>query len=222
TQAVVPATVSFILKDASNNAVAGSVAFSAGNTVATFTPGSPLATNTTYTATVSGAQNTQGTAMSSPFTWNFATTQCPCSVWQNGTPTGAVDAADTSAVNLGLKFQANASGFITGVRFYKEADNTGTHTGALWSSTGTNLANGTFSAETASGWQELDFTRPVAVTAGTSYVASYATTTGHYALTSGGLSSAVTNGPLTALAGGGVFTYGTGDTFPTTSFNNGN
>ena len=69
-------------------------------------------------------------------------------MWNNGTPTGAVDAADTSAVNLGLKFQANASGYITGVRFYKQADNTGTHTGALWSATGTLLANGTFTAET--------------------------------------------------------------------------
>ena len=32
-----------------------------------------------------------------------------------------------------------------------------------------------------SGWQELDFSAPVAVTAGTTYVASYFTSTGHYA-----------------------------------------
>jgi hypothetical protein len=32
------------------------------------------------------------------------------------------------------------------VRFYKEADNTGAHTGSLWSSTGTLLATGTSSA----------------------------------------------------------------------------
>ena len=51
--------------------------------------------------------------------------QCPCSIWQNGTPTGAVDDADTSAVNLGVQFQASTSGFISGVRFYKETDNTG-------------------------------------------------------------------------------------------------
>jgi hypothetical protein len=133
-----------------------------------------------------------------------------------------VDAADTSAVNLGVQFQAASSGFITGVRFYKEADNTGTHIGSLWSSTGTLLASGTFSNETASGWQELDFSSPVAVTAGTTYVASYFTNTGHYALTSGGLSSAVTNGPLTALAGGGVYAYGSSNTFPTSTYNNNN
>ena len=220
-QAVVPNTVSFIIQDSSGNPVAGTVAFSSGNTVATFTPTNPLAFSTTYTATVSGAQNTSGTPMSSPFSWSFTTAgpQCPCSVWQNGTPSGAVDANDTSAVNLGLKFQAGSSGFITGVRFYKESDNTGTHSGSLWSSTGTLLATGTFSNESASGWQELDFSSPVAVTANTTYVASYHTNTGHYAQTSGGLSSAVTNGPLTALASGGVYAYGSSNAFPSNTFN---
>ena len=83
--------------------------------------------------------------------------QCPCSIWQGGTPTGSVDANDPIPSNLGVQFQAISSGYITGVRFYKEADNTGAHTGSLWSSTGTLLATGTFSNETASGWQELDF-----------------------------------------------------------------
>ena len=64
------------------------------------------------------------------------------------------------------------------MRFYKEPDDTGAHTGSLWSSTGQLLASGTFSGETASGWQELDFSSPVAVTAGTTYVASYHTSTG--------------------------------------------
>jgi hypothetical protein len=220
-QAVVPSTVSFTLKDSSNNPVTGTVGFSSGNTVATFTPNSPLAASTTYTATVSGAQNSNGTPMSSPFTWSFTTVapQCPCSIWQNAAPTGAVDANDTSAVNLGVQFQPSSSGFITGVRFYKETDNTGAHIGSLWSSTGTLLASGTFSGESASGWQELDFSSPVAVTAGTTYVASYHTNTGHYAQTSNGLASAVTNGPLTALASGGVYAYGSGNAFPSLTFN---
>jgi hypothetical protein len=50
-------------------------------------------------------------------------------------------------------------------------------------------------------------------------VASYFTSTGHYADTSGGLASAVTNGPLTALAGGGVYAYGSGNAFPSNTFN---
>ena len=143
-QAVVPNTVSFTLQDSGGNAVAGAVSFNAGNTVATFTPTSSLASSTTYTATVSGAQNSSGTPMSSPFIWSFTTAgpQCPCSVWQNGTPTGAADASDTSAVNLGVQFQASSSGFVAGVRFYKYSDNTGSHIGSLWSSTGTLLAIG--------------------------------------------------------------------------------
>ncbi len=220
-QAVVPSTVSFILKDSSGNTVAGSVSFNSGNTVATFTPTSSLAASITYTATVSGAQNSSGTPMSSPFTWSFTTAgpQCPCSIWQNAAPSGAVDAADTSAVNLGMQFQASSSGMITAVRFYKESDNTGAHIGSLWTSTGTLLASGTFSNESASGWQELDFSSPVAITAGTTYVASYHTNTGHYALTSNGLASGVTNGPLTALASGGVYVYGPANAFPSNSFN---
>ena len=221
-QAVVPGTVSFTLKDASNNSVAGSVSFNAGNTVATFTPSSSLAGSTTYTATVSGAQNASGTPMSSPFTWTFTTgavAQCPCSIWQDAAPAGAVDAADTSPVALGLRFQASSDGTISGVRFYKETDNTGTHTGSLWTASGTLLATGTFTGESASGWQELDFSTPVPVTAGTTYVASYHTDAGHYAFTSAGLSSAVTNGPLTALAAGGVYGYGPDGTFPSNTFN---
>jgi hypothetical protein len=219
-QAVVPSTVSFTLKDSAGNTVAGSVTFDSTTTVATFTPASSLAPSTTYTATVSGAQNSSGVTMSGPFSWSFTTAgpQCPCSVWQNGTPSGAIDANDTNAVNLGLKFQSSVSGFITAVRFYKESDNTGTHLGTLWNSTGTLLASGTFSSETASGWQELDFATPVAVTAGTTYVASYHTNTGHYAQTSNGLASAVTNGPLTAQASGGVYAYGSGNAFPSSTF----
>jgi|SRR5215469_6914603 len=80
---------------------------------------------------------------------------------------------------------------------------------------GTLLASGTFTSETASGWQELDFSTPVAIAAGTTYVVSYFTGTGHDAFTSGGLASAVTNGPMTALAVGGVYAYGSSNAFPT-------
>jgi hypothetical protein len=224
-QPVTPGTVSFTVKDSGGNSVAGTVSFNGADTVATFTPSSPLAGSTTYTATVSGAQNASGTPMSSPFSWSFTTgaaAQCPCSIWQGGTPAGAVDAADTSAQTLGVQFTASSDGYIGGVRFYKYSDNIGAHIGSLWDSSGTLLATGTFSNETASGWQELDFSAPVPVTAGTTYVASYHTDTGHYAATLNGLSSAVTNGPLTALAGGGVYAFGSANTFPTNTYQSAN
>ena len=84
-------------------------------------------------------------------------------------------------VELGVKFRADVSGFITGVRFYKGAGNTGTHIGSLWTSGGTLLAQATFSNETASGWQQVNFGAPVAVTANTVYVASYFAPNGGYA-----------------------------------------
>ena len=102
---------------------------------------------------------------------------------------------------------------MTGIRFYKSAANTGTHIGSLWSSTGTLLGSGTFSNESASGWQTLTFTTPVTVTAGTHYVAGYLAPNGHYAATPNGFASGVHNGPLQADANSGTtpngrFVYG--------------
>ena len=100
---------------------------------------------------------------------------------------------------------------------------TGTHTANLWTSTGTLLATATFGNETASGWQQVNFATPVAVTPGTTYVASYHTS-GNYSADPALFSSAVTNGPLTAPSsdssgGNGVFAYGSDSLFPTNSFN---
>ena len=70
------------------------------------------------------------------------------------------DAADGRAVELGVKFTADVSGTITGIRFYKGAGNTGTHIGNLWTASGTKLASATFTNETASGWQQVTFATP--------------------------------------------------------------
>ena len=82
----------------------------------------------------------------------------------------------------------------------------------------------TFSGESASGWQQVDFAQPVAVTAGTTYVASYYVPDGRYSLNNNYFASATTCGPLTALASGtsggnGVYRYGAGGGFPTNTFN---
>jgi hypothetical protein len=162
-----------------------------------------------------------------PYTYTFTTSQvfssgCPCAIWPDVQPSTANDGSDKNSVELGVKFTPSLNGAISGIRFYKFADNTGTHTGTLWTSTGTQLATGTFSNESSQGWEQLNFSTPVQVTAGTTYVASYHTSSGHYAVTAQGLSSAVTNGPLTALANGGVYTYSSSTTFPTSAFNGSN
>jgi Domain of unknown function (DUF4082) len=130
---------------------------------------------------------------------------------------------DPNGVELGFKFEASTDGQITGIRFYKDAQNIGTHTADLWSSTGTLLATATFTNETASGWQQVNFSNPVAVTAGTTYVASYHTA-GNYSADPGFFTTDHTNGPLTAPSsansgGNGVYAYGSASLFPASSFN---
>ena len=135
--------------------------------------------------------------------------------------------SDGNAVELGVKFRADTAGFITGLRFYKGAGNTGTHIGNLWTNTGTRLATATFTGETATGWQQVNFTSPVAVTANTTYVASYFAPNGHYAYDANFFASnGVTNSPLRALADGenganGVYRYGSSG-FPDSTFQSAN
>jgi hypothetical protein len=80
----------------------------------------------------------------------------------------------------------------------------------LWSANGTLLATAPFTAESASGWQDVYFATPVAIQAGTEYRASYYTTGSTYAVTPGALTNPVSNGPLTTLATGGAYSYSTG------------
>ena len=92
-----------------------------------------------------------------------------------------VDSGAGAGVELGVKFTSNFNGTITGLRFYKSTANTGTHIGNLWSSTGTLLATDTFTNETDSGWQQVNFSIPVAITANTVYVCLLYTSSSVYA-----------------------------------------
>jgi hypothetical protein len=122
-------------------------------------------------------------------------------------------------VTLGVKFQSSASGFIKGIRFFApdEGAAAGVYTGQLWTETGTLLANGTFGAVTADGWNELFFATPVMITASTIYVATYHTTNEKYVTTGGAFVAPLTNGSLTISANGGMFGYSATASFPTNS-----
>ena len=77
------------------------------------------------------------------------------------------------------------------------------------------------SRTSSSGWQTAIFSNPVTVTGGTPYVVSYHSN-GHYAATNNYFTNPG-NGPLTAPAGtNGVFTYGTSNAFPTSTFGGAN
>jgi len=105
---------------------------------------------------------------------------------------------------------------------------TGTHTGTLWSATGTQQATGTFTGESASGWQTLTFATPVSISANTQYVVSYHAPSGHYAadagyFTNGGADAAPLHALSTSDAGGnGVYAYNATSTFPNQSFDDTN
>lgn len=147
---------------------------------------------------------------------------CPCSLWSGETPTNAAS-TDTNSVELGVKFKADTSGYITGVRFYKGPGNGGIHTGTLWKADGTKLATGTFTNETTTGWQQLTFATPVPVTPNATYVASYFAPQGRYAFDQSYFNSARDAGPLHALkdnqqGGNGVYAYSTLSTFPNASY----
>jgi len=148
---------------------------------------------------------------------------CPCTIWPSSATPGNPSNNDSNAVEVGVKFRSDSSGYITGVRFYKGAGNTGTHIGNLWTSTGTLLGSATFSGETATGWQQVTFATPLAITANTTYVASYHMDAGHYAGDLNGLASNVDNAPLHALSsassgGNGLYAYSATSTFPTNTF----
>ncbi|HLI55406.1 MAG TPA: N,N-dimethylformamidase beta subunit family domain-containing protein, partial [Actinomycetota bacterium] len=99
----------------------------------------------------------------------------------------SADSGDPDATVVGVEFSVATAGEVTGIQFYKAAANTGTHVGTLFSesgpgaTTGAELASATFSNESPSGWQQVTFASPVAVSPGTSYVASYYAPNGHYA-----------------------------------------
>jgi hypothetical protein len=120
---------------------------------------------------------------------------------------------DRSSVELGVRFSSSVDGTITGISFYKGERNSGTHTATLWSAAGERIATATFTGESASGWQEAEFAEPVAILAGTTYVASYLSPRGRYSVDEFGFSRSRTSGPLTVPAGGGVYSYDAGS-FP--------
>ncbi|MGO9598661.1 MAG: DUF4082 domain-containing protein, partial [Isosphaeraceae bacterium] len=219
-------TSDFVLIDPNNNTVPATVSYNDTGHIATLTPSAPLNAATTYTVMLSGATTGSGNTMS-PVSWSFSTAGL-YNIWGNSATPNTPDAGPDSPVELGVKFTSDVSGYITGIRFYKSSANTGTHVGDLWTASGTLLESATFTNETASGWQQVNFATPVAIAANTVYVASYHTTVGHYAADANYFATAgYDNAPLHALedgvsGGDGVYGYGAAGTFPTGSYQSDN
>ena len=183
--------------------------------------GTPTAEGTSsFTVQVSDASNPMQTVTKDLSITVSATT----TIWPSTAEPGTADSGPDNAVELGVKFRSDVDGSITGIRFYKGSGNTGTHVSNLWTSTGTLLASATFTGETASGWQQVNFP-PVAITANTVYVASYHTNVGHYSENQNYFATTgVDSPPLHALANGvsggnGVYAYGSASAFPNQTWN---
>jgi hypothetical protein len=237
-EAMDPATIdsaTFELRDDGNTLVPAAVTYESSTNTATLDPSAPLAAETTYAATVLGGSggmtDVAGNPLADDYSWSFTTSPAGTSVfyslWDDTFIPAILSDTDTNAVELGVKFQSDVDGFITGLRFYKAAANTGVHVGNLWSETGTLLATVTYTNETASGWQYQALPTPVPIAANTTYIVSYHAPVGRYSADIGYFAgSGFDNYPLRALAdgengGNGVYRYGA-SAFPSQTWNAGN
>jgi hypothetical protein len=220
-------TGSIVLGDTDGTPVTGPVTYDEATRTATLTPSTPLVEGERYTATVkdgsAGVTDVAGNRIAAAQTWTFATpADCPCTVFEPSDGPSSATAVQDRPLELGVRFRASEDGFITGLRFYKQANNSGRHVAHLWTADGQQLASVPYSDETASGWQTVELPNPVAITRNTVYVASYYSPGGYFPFDQGYFSDPHDGGLLTALAasdgGNGVYRYGA-SSFPDQTFN---
>jgi hypothetical protein len=204
---------------------------SAPNTSVTWTyswiaHGNPTATIKVRAVDDSGNLETPGSGTT-------VSINCPCSIWGTNTTPGVADSGDSASIEVGVKFKTDTFGYVTGIRFDKAAANTGTHVGNLWTASGQLLASATFAGESGSGWQQVNFTQPVALNTNTTYIASYFAPKGHYSADGayfytvpqiGQPLSHLDSPPLHAIQDtngvvNGVYSYSGSSTFPALSSN---
>jgi len=227
----------FELRDSNNALVVATVNYNANTQKATLTPKKSLSATAAYTAIVKGGvtepriKDLFGNVLAANVVWTFTTGQLPCSAsacsaWSSDTIPGTASVNDTNSVELGVKFRSDLNGLITGIRFYQT--NPGTYQATLWSLSGQKLASSSVTS-TVSGWQQVNFSSPVAITAGTVYIASYYAPNGKYAANNSPefIIAGVDNPPIHLLQDGvsgsnGLFQYSATTTFPTNSYQSNN
>jgi hypothetical protein len=218
------------VKDAAGTVVPAAITYDAASRTATIKPNAWLTASATYTVeATTGAKAADGTPLAGVRTSTFTTTTCPCSLFaataaptaiNNPTSDGRSGAGPFS-YELGMKFTVSRTATLIGIRYYRDSRETGTHTGRLWSASGTSLGTVTFSGESASGWQVALFATPLTLTAGTTYVVSV-NANAYFGVTTSGLATQLTSAPISSVVGGnGVYGAAAG-TFPTSSYSSSN
>jgi hypothetical protein len=199
----------------------GSATYNSSTQIATYTPPTNYTGPDSFTYIISNGHG--GTYSANVFVTVNPPAVTTSSLFNASDTPATVTASDPNALELGVKFQSSVAGQITAIRFYKGPQNTGSHVGNLWSASGTLLASATFSGETTSGWQQVNLSSPVSITANTIYVVSYHTNQGFYSVNDNYFTSAHSNEPLTApdtgsSGGNGVYAYGSTSSFPTNTY----
>jgi len=213
-------SVTMTVKDPAGAAVAGASSYDTQTRKVTFTPAGPLIAGTTYTAAVTATAASRQPLTGA--TWTFTTLPaprtpgvCPCTLYQDSVTPTTAEVSDGVPLTLGVRFASNTAGQVTGIRFYKAAGNTGTHTGSLYTAGGQLLSTVTFTNESSVGWQSATLAQPVDIAANAEYVVAYKAPSGTYSYTAGGFGEGFTSGPLRTAPDSGAFTY-SGD-FPGTA-----
>lgn len=129
---------------------------------------------------------------------------------------------DASGIAVGVKIRSTEPGIITAIRFYKGTGTTGTHTGQLYTGSGTLLSSATFT-ETSSGWQEVELPAPIYISQGVTYVASCHSASGDYGYTSSYFTTEAGAGPIKGImngvdGGNGVYSYSATPVMPSLSY----
>jgi hypothetical protein len=128
-----------------------------------------------------------------------------------------VTAQTNGPFNLACEVTVSApGGNLVGVRFWKIAADTGTHTATVYrTSDQALLGSQAFTGESASGWQSMTFSAPVALAAGTYRVCVNHTTVNYCSVPNTGMARA--SAPY-AVAAGAFGLAGAGTGYPVTAY----
>lgn len=137
------------------------------------------------------------------------------------TPRTAAD-GDRTAVELGIRFTPDTSGTVTALQYYQGPKATDVTTATLWASSGAVLAKASFAKTSTVGWRTVSLAKPVKLTAGSSYVASYNAPLGAYPVTEQDLTTVKKQNGFTLTAGAGVYRYGATGKVPNVSYRGSN
>ncbi len=220
------------LRTAGGSTVTSDVLYDSASRTATLVPTAPLLSGVVYNVRLiggaAGVKDRAGNSLQSDYTWSFTTQVAvqTISIFPiNAVPAGMEN--DGAALTVGMKFRSSEAGFVTAIRYYKPANMTGSRIGNLWNVTGGKLAEVQFTGESNTGWQEAILPSPVAISANTTYIVSYYSSSGDYGVSNPYFTSAIVNGPLRALANGeeggnGVYRYAANPSFPNTTYGSSN